>query len=303
MEMLELDEGERNQQLTTPRNKSSAFSFCTSFDSKASTRSVRSSRPTVLNVGMISGTKKKDGRMTSAQRAGRGSGNNNTSLDFSFLSPSSPSDSPISTEDSFFEEEHDTTEHDCVEHKLNEAVRLKSARDLGMERESLTLANYSSMGEKYIVKELVKSTLLNRSAAESQGLASGIVDKIRCYAADVDADFDHAVHQYANELCDSSRDNILHVMEQTKALSRWCSSPSAKCLIVLKMLRRALVSVQLPPDLTPLAEEAIGMAPNDNLKSELEEAARLLAIDSLVRKYCGNGAQEFFRVVRTGTIV
>ena len=39
------------------------------------------------------------------------------------------------------------------------------------------------------------------------------------------------------------------------------------------------------------------MAADDTVKSELEEARRLLAIDSLVRKYCGNGAQEYFRVV------
>jgi hypothetical protein len=63
------------------------------------------------------------------------------------------------------------------------------------------------------------------------------------------------------------------------------------------MLRVALVSVQCPPDIALLAKDAIAMAVDENDKCELQEALKLIEIDSLVRKYCGNGAQEYFRVV------
>ncbi|KAL7542824.1 hypothetical protein ACHAXR_012330 [Thalassiosira sp. AJA248-18] len=310
MQLLEHEHDQFNEtQLVTPRNEnapssSSSSSFCTSFDSKASIRSVRSARPTVLNIGMISGMKKKDGRMMSARRVNRSNSNNNTSLDFSFFnSPSSSS--PNSTEASFIDQDDDddeeSVEHDCVEYKLTEALRLKKARELGMERTSLTLAHYSSKGEGYIVKELVKSVLHRTSSPEESidnraADVEGIVDEIRWYAVEIDADFDAAVQQYANELCDTNHSNIPQVLIQTQTLSQWCTSPSTKCQIVLKMLRLALVSVQRPPDLTSLAKEAICMAVEEEVKSELEEATRLLGIDGLVRRYCGNGAQEFFRV-------
>ena len=109
------------------------------------------------------------------------------------------------------------------------------------------------------------------------------------YAKEGNADFDDALHQYAIELCDSSRDNIPNILKQAEKLARYCSSPAIRCLIVLKMLRKALVSIQRPPDLTGLAYDALSWVTDENVKSELEEALRLLSIDSLVRKYCGNG--------------
>ena len=286
-----------NSDLSTPRNNN-ASSVGTSFDINASMRSVRSmsSRPTVLNIGMISGMKRKDGRMMSAQRVTRGSSSNNTSLDFSFFNNPSPNSV---AEASFVDEDDDkSVEYDCVEYKLNEAICLKTARSLGMDREVLTLSNYSSKGEQYIVKELVKSAL-KRSSLEDN---ADTVNEIRAFAVDVDASFDEAVQQYANELCDDNRSNIPHALQWTQTLSQWSSSPSVRCTIVLKMLRIALVSVQRPPDLTGLAKETIEMAVDENVKSELEEAFRLLGIDSLVRRYCGNGAQEFFRVVSYYTV-
>lgn len=301
MQMMEPanDVDGENSDLSTPRNDSNVSSFGTSFDTNSSMRSVRSmsSRPTVLNIGMISGMKRKDGRMMSAQRVTRGNVNNTTSLDFSFFNNPSPNSV---AEASFVDEDDDdeSVEYDCVEYKLNEAIRLKTARSLGLNREVLTLANYSSKGEQYIVKELVKSALKHSSLEDH----ADTVNEIRSFAVGVDADFDEAVHHYANELCDDNRDNIPHALQWTQTLSQWCSSPSVRCTIVLKMLRIALVSVQRPPDLTGLAKETIEMAVDENVKSELEEAFRLLGIDSLVRRYCGNGAQEFFRVVSYYTV-
>ena len=291
----ELDDDDDVTEPSTPRN--SVETFCTSFDSKASKRYVpRQFRPTVLKIGLISGTKKRDGRMMSAQRISRGeSGSHDSStLDFSFLQCKSPDSM---AEASYVEEDDDdeSVEYDCVEYKLHDAIRLKTARGLGIAREVLTLANYSIKGEQYVVKELVKSAL-GRYSDESRDSAASIVDCIRSFAADVDADFDEAVKQYANELCDDNRDNIPSALHRARTLFQWCTSPSVRCGIVLKMLRVALVSVQRPPDITLLAKDAIATAVDENDKSELQEASRLLAIDSLVRNYCGNGAQEFFRV-------
>lgn len=284
---FELEHDDVNE---TPTLCNNTTSTCTSFDSKISMQSSRPFRPTILNIGMISGTKTKGGRMMSAQRVSRGN-NNTTSLDFSFLNESSSS---VMTDPEVDDDE--SVEYDCVEYKLSEAMRLKNARDLGMAREVVTLASYSSKGGQFIVKELVK-VALDQSLGELRDLDASVVEQIRSFAADVDADFDEAIHQYSNELCDSNRDNIPFALQRIQTLSHACTSPSVKCTIVLKMLRIALASVQRPPDLTSLAKDAVAMAVDEDVKSELHEASRLLTIDALVRGYCGNGAQEFFRVV------
>jgi hypothetical protein len=285
---------------STPRNMSETVR--TSFDSKASKQHVpRPSRPTVLKIGLISGATKRDCRMMSAQRVSRGKigANEGPSLEFSFLHNS------LSSPDSIAEVSHigdndddddESVEYDWVEYKLQEARRLKTARDLGLPRDVLTLANYSMMGEQFVVKELVKATI-GRYSDDCLSSMASVRDEIRSFAAKIDADFDKAVHQFANELCDDNRDNIPHALQRAMILFEWCTSPAVKCGIVLKMLRVALVSVPPPPDITPFAKDAIDMAIDENNKSELQEASRLLAIDSLVRNYCGNGAQEFFRVV------
>ena len=297
---LEYDKECNNEtaQLITPQNNNDT-TFCTSFDSKATLN--RSFRPTVLNVGMISGMRKKDGRMMSARRVVRGGNpNSSTSLDFSFFNSPTASSPTTVVEASFADQDDDDDEdleYDCVEYKLTEALRLKRARELGLEWSSLTLTHYTDKGDGYILKELVKSALNHSTLEERATSCEGLVDEIRAYAAEINANFDEAVQHYANELCDTNHSNIPAVLKETQQLSQWCTSPSTKCQIVLKMLRRALVSVQRPPNLIALADEAIGMAVEEELKSELEEATRLLKIDLLVRKYCGNGAQEFFRVV------
>jgi hypothetical protein len=239
----------------------------------------------------------------SAQRIGRG-GNSN-SLDYSFLNKLSLShDSNIET--SYVNENDDdddeSLDYDCVEYKLNEAIRLKKARDLGLSQTVLRLTTYSIKGEQYIIKELIKSALLHHYSEDScdgTTLAASfiVVDQMRSFAVTLDANFDEAVRQYATELCDNNRDDIPRALRQTRILFHWCNSPAIKCDIVLRMLRVAIVSVQRPPNITLLAKDAIAMAVNENDKCELQEALKLLEIDSLVRNYCGNGAQEYFRVV------
>ena len=315
-----------NNDLTTPRNNSHDGSF--SFNSTVSCKSrssSSSSRPTVLNIGLISGAKNTSGsRMMSAQRIGRGNSNKcgvvgitkSASLDYSFLNKLllSP-DSNIETsfvnvnDDDDDDDDDRSLDYDCVEYKLNEAIRLKKARDLGLSKTVLRLTTYSIKGEQYIMKELVKSALLHHYSDDScddettRTASSIVVDQIRSFAATLDANFDEAIRQYATELCDNNRDDIPQALRRTRILFHWCSSPAIKCDIVLRMLRVALVSVQCPPDITLLAKDAIAMAVDETDKSELQEALKLLEIDSLVRNYCGNEAQEYFRVVSVLGIV
>lgn len=259
--------------LETPKNNNG--SFFNSFDSKASTLSGYN-RPTVLSIGMISGTKSKGSKVFSAKRVG-----------LPFISPLADQEVtsfPPSNTNVVIDEE---LEYDCVEDKLEKAARLKTARSLGMRRECLILKDYSIKGEQFIVKELVKAALA--SNISSKALDPTTAGNVRQYAIDINANFDEAAHQYAIELCDTSRDNIPTILDQTEKICRLCSSPSLRCLIVLKILRKALVSTQHPPDLSKLASEALSWVTDGDVKSEIEEAMRLLSIDSLVRKYCGNG--------------
>jgi hypothetical protein len=235
-------------------------------------------RPSVLNVGIIRGRKIRQGRTFSAQRGGTAWANT------TIQPPSCDLD------------DLENIEHDCVEQKLNEATRLKRARNLGMSRDCLTLQNYKSKGDHYVVKELLKSALIRTSLDPSTSVF--VVDGVKQFAKDVDVDFDNSMHQFSIELGDSKKDDIPHYLQDAKRLAQWCSSPSVMCIIVLSMLQKALVSIQKPPDLSQIADSAIEAATDDYIKSELKEAARLLSIDYLIRKYCGNGAQEYFRVVR-----
>ena len=128
-----------------------------------------------------------------------------------------------------------------------------------------------------------------------------LIDKIRTYASEVDANFDEAVQQYATELCSDNNHttDIPYAIKQSRVLSQWVTDPTVKCTIVLQMLRRARVSVDCPPDLSSIAKDAIGIAVDEKTKSQLVEDLKLLVIDTLVRKYCGNGAQDYFKVVST----
>eukprot|EP00985_Skeletonema_marinoi_P020459 scaffold12176_cov144-Skeletonema_marinoi.AAC.20 len=232
-------------------------------------------RPSVLKVGIIRGRKIKQGRTFSAQRGGA---------------------QPPSCLDDL-----ENIEYDCVEQKLNEATRLKRARELGMSKDCLTLSSYESKGDHYVVKELVKSDLIRTSLDPST--SAMVVDGVKQFSKDVHVDFDHAMLQFSIELGNSRKDDIPHYLHDAKRLAQWCDSPSVMCLIVLSMLQKALVSIQRPPDLSQIAHSAIEAATDDCTKSELKEAARLLSIDYLVRKYCGNGAQEYFRVVRANITI
>lgn len=240
-------------------------------------------RPSVLKVGIIRGRKIRQGRTFSAQRG---------------KSASATSTMQMPSCDIY---DHENIEHDCVEQKLNEATRLKRARDLGMRKDCLILSNYKRKGDQFVVKELVKASLIRTSLDPSTSVS--VVDGVKKFADDVHVDFDHAMHQFSVELGNSKKDDIPHYWHDAERLAQWCDSPSVMCLIVLGMLQKALVSIQRPPDLSQIAQKAIEAATDDCTKSELKEAARLLSIDYLVRKYCGNGAQEYFRVVSVNIII
>jgi len=183
----------------------------------------------------------------------------------------------------------------CVEIKLSQAVLIREARNLGLPKKSILLKDFDDKGgSSFLAKELVRG--LSQSSTTTVGQNNGNnVKSIQEFCRKANIDFDLAVLQYAEEVCDIHPTGV-KILSETIDLARMCSNPTVKCQITLKVLRAALLCNDVPPCLASLSSEALEWATEEALRSELQEATRLLSIDRIVRQYCGNGAQEFFRV-------
>ena len=178
--------------------------------------------------------------------------------------------------------------------KLMHAQIIKAARQLGMSDEALRLTTFGKDGPALAAKELVRLFFAN---AWSDYLADHTEDKekLHQFCQFANTSFDCAVEKYSKELCSKGSVDAI-VLSRANDLVAACSSPDVKCKITLMFLRTAQVSSSKPSCLKGLAKEAIQWATNEELKSELEEAKRLLGIDEILRRYCGNRAPEVFRV-------
>jgi hypothetical protein len=182
-----------------------------------------------------------------------------------------------------------------VESKLHCARLLKQARHLGLHRRLVSLRTFSSCGgAQYIAKELVRSFSGSASSHEERMETVGKHGKQFCEEAG--ANFDEALLQYANELC-KGESTSREAIQEASSIARCCSSHEIKCRVTLIALRAALFCRYSPTWLSELSLEAIQWASGDSaLRSELEESSRLLLIDGIVGRYCGEGAKELFRV-------
>jgi len=80
-------------------------------------------------------------------------------------------------------------------------------------------------------------------------------------------------------------------------VAQCCDNELKKCQGILIVLRAALFCKYSRPWLTALSRDAVQWAIIDlGLRSELVEASRLLLIDGIVRRYCGNEGGDMFRV-------
>ncbi len=189
---------------------------------------------------------------------------------------------------------HDNYEEieDIVLQKLHQAKVLKNARSLGLAANVLSLRTYSAKGgAKLLAKELVRQS--SRKAANHRQES---IDQVQTFCKDVGVDFDAAVMDYCVELC-SSKETSKSSLEESALLACYCESVTARCRVTLVILRASLLVGHSSLLLKTLASDAIGLAAgNSTFQSELEEAARLLLVDDIVRRYCGNAAADLFRV-------
>ena len=180
-----------------------------------------------------------------------------------------------------------------VEVKLGHAVSLRNARDAGLPQRIVTLRLYDERGgSSFIAKELVR--MISSKVSNDADREAQIMDRVKPFCEAAKTDFNVVLSMYTKDLCDSNRNNA-RVLLEAASLARLCTG-SARCEVALKVLRAAILCTEQPPALSNLSREAIEWAIDDEMRSELEEATRLLAVDRIVRRYCGNGAQELFRV-------
>ena len=192
---------------------------------------------------------------------------------------------------------------DC-ETKFHNAKNLLRARSLGLPKKKVLLERYIDLGgANFIARELVSHFMKSNSLQDSnENDINDITMNVRPFCEDSDISFDDVIDKYTEELCNSGkRINSSNIIDAS-SLARCCSNALKRCNIVLRILRAGILCSEVPSNLIQLSSDAVKWASEHDhiskkeIKSELEEATRLLMIDSIVRRYCGNGAQDFFRV-------
>ena len=188
----------------------------------------------------------------------------------------------------------DETE-ESVEFKLSSARCLKYARSLGLDQHLVTLGTFAKCGgAQYIAKELVR--LFSATAPTQETRRDGMCNRLQPFCTSTGANFDEALISYARNLC-GGKDTRKNAIEEAASVARCGTTAGTKCQVTLITLRAALFCRFSPPWLSDLSQEAIEWAAGDSsLRSELEEASRLLLIDGIVGRYCGEGAKELFHV-------
>eukprot|EP00536_Pseudo-nitzschia_multiseries_P002925 jgi/Psemu1/236193/estExt_Genewise1.C_410140 len=184
---------------------------------------------------------------------------------------------------------------ESVETKLETARYLKIARSLGLSREILSLSNFDERGgARYVSKELIRH--YSASATSHEERYNGLTKEVQKFCTTSNANYDEALMEYSKELC-RGKNTSSQAIEEVASVARCCLNPTAKCQITKIALQAALFCRFSPAWLTDLSKDAIEWsAGNSSLRSELEEASRLLLIDGIVGRYCGNGAKELFHV-------
>ena len=256
--------------------------------------------PSVMQLGVLRGGAPRQRGTASfmARRVQRGTGTNKGSTsapsssigDHSFNSYSACDAQAVKLYRQF---EDKDMEAEAVEVKLGHAISLRNARDAGLPQRIVTLRLYDERGgSSFIAKELVR--IISSKVSNDADREAQIMDRVKPFCEAAKTDFNVVLSMYTKDLCDSNRNNA-RVLLEAASLARLCTG-SARCEVALKVLRAAILCTEQPPALSNLSREAIEWAIDDEMRSELEEATRLLVVDRIVRRYCGNGAQELFRV-------
>jgi hypothetical protein len=184
---------------------------------------------------------------------------------------------------------------ELLEAKLEAGRWLKEARLLGLGHNLVTLRNFAFCGgSSFLCKELIRYYSSKSETCDQRQTL--LRDEVLKFCNRSRVDYDGALKNYAIELCGGTRANP-EAIEEAASIARCCCSPTTKCQITLITLRSALFCRFSPVWLTKLSRDAIEWAAGDSsIRLELEEASRLLLIDEIVGRYCGNGAKELFHV-------
>ena len=182
-----------------------------------------------------------------------------------------------------------------VETKLETARWLKLARSLGLNRETLYLHNFAEEGgARHASKELIR--YYSSSASSHEERYKALTEKVQNFCSVSRSGYDEALIEYSKELC-RGKNTSTRDIEEVASIARCCICPTSKCQITKIALQAALFCRFSPVWLTQLSKDAIEWSAGDSsLRSELEEASRLLLIDGIVGRYCGNGAKELFHI-------
>lgn len=196
-----------------------------------------------------------------------------------------------------FDQSYDAVDEteETVESKLAHARCLKHARAIGLDNCAVSLGTYVQCGgAEYIAKALIRNFSSGSTSHDERVEKLGVTVNLFCQQSG--ADFDEALISYSRDIC-RGKNTGRGAIEESSSIARCCINPKTKCLVTLITLRAALFCRFSPSWLSQLSKEAIVWAAGDSsLRSELEEASRLLLIDGIVGRYCGEGAKELFHV-------
>ena len=191
----------------------------------------------------------------------------------------------------------DEIDEECVELKLVAARCLHRARELGLPTNSLHLREFESTGcLEDCAQALVQSISQNASENHEQRFSvlrgnfkTNFCDEFGC-------SLDDALLTYIRRLCKGANVSSRNIQEAA-SVSLCCWTDENKATGTLAVVRAGLLCAYTEDWLLKQARQAIEWAAsNSTLQSEMEEAARLLLIDSIICKYCGSAAREAFRV-------
>lgn len=179
--------------------------------------------------------------------------------------------------------------------KLSHARIIKMAREIGLPATLLQLSRFEvGGGSEYAAKELIRIFFTN-SWSDYLSDNSEERRKVQEFCEFAQIKFDIAIQSFSKELCSQGYADP-SILSRANDLVASCLTPDIKCEITLRFLHTAQMAVTKPSSLKALAQEALSWATSEEVVSELEEATRLLGIDEILRKYCGNKAAEVFRV-------
>lgn len=191
-------------------------------------------------------------------------------------------------------EQLDDESYDDCESKLMHAKMLQEARKIGLSKSSICLRNFASMGgADTIAVELFRSFFYD-SQKSNVGSSKFLLD----FCTKFSINCDKSIDRYTSQLTSGRGGSTPNALRQVDMLAKCCLESEMKCQIGLKALRSALLCPSQPPSsLFSLSDDMLAWSEcNFDLQSQIQEATRLLKVNEILRRRCGNVATEYFRV-------